>query len=294
LNGPISFARLAQDVVLQVAKNTAMGVPVVRSWRLRRPRAGAAFDGKPESLERFAFLGLRALWAVVGDVRGLRIAEIGPGDYLTSGLALLAAGAKTYTAIDRFPGAYGGPEAKSWYRGIRDAWPRTFPDRAWPDDLEPEAFPESYPHRVETIARPIEAIAAEERFDLVCSFQVGEHVTDLHAFARVNAKLLVPGGTAIHRVDFGPHDCWCRYDDPMTFLRFPEWLWRLMGSHRGTPNRFRHHEFLEAFDRAGLTPRRPPLTDAFDVVRPAHLARRFKEMPVESLRVQSAIYVYGR
>ena len=81
---------------------------------------------------------------------------------------------------------------------------------------------------------------------------MGEHVSDVEQFARLTADLLAPGGMAIHRVDFGPHDCWPDYPDPLTFLRFPPQVWAAMGSNRGTPNRLRHHEFLRAFAVAGL------------------------------------------
>ena len=74
---------------------------------------------------------------------------------------------------------------------------------------------------------------------MICSFQVGEHITDIDAFARTNMELLEkPGGVALHRVDFGPHDCWYSYDDPMTFLRFSDGAWRLTGSNRACRTAF--------------------------------------------------------
>src|SRR4051812_10227048 len=107
-----STARMTRDVAIELAKNAAMAVPLIRDWRLRRPRAAQAFDGSDKQLDRYAFDQVRHLLRLHGPLHGLSIAEIGPGDYLTSGLAMLAAGAASYTAIERFAGDYRGPVAR--------------------------------------------------------------------------------------------------------------------------------------------------------------------------------------
>src|SRR5262249_23271020 len=141
---------------------------------------------------------------------------------------------------------------KAWYRSIQDAWPRRFPDLPWPRDIDWRQFPEGL-SKVRVLPIDIELSNPTDQFDVICSFQVLEHVSDIEAFARQNARFLGPSGVAVHRVDFGPHDCWQRYPDPLTFLRFPDWLWRLMGSNRVTPNRRRFHECKSAFETAGLS-----------------------------------------
>jgi len=104
--------------------------------------------------------------------------------------------------------------------------------------------------------------------------------------------LVEENGVALHRVDFGPHDSWFYYADPLTFLRFPEKLWSLTGSNRGTPNRFRHHEFMEAFERAGFE------VDLVDVayfdektIDFARLQPKFQKMSRESMLVGTAMYL---
>jgi len=283
---------LAPDVARQVTKNVAMGVPPVRKARLRRPRAGAKFTGSDQLIERYALQALRTVLRHDQDLVGRSVVEFGPGDNLVSGLSLLAAGAASYTVLDRFVPDYSAPEAKRWYRGLAAAWPEYYPERPWPRWLEPASFPEGLGERVGFIAGSIEEARGDDRFDLVCSFQVGEHVDDVGEFARLTADLMKPGGLGIHRVDFGPHDCWERYDDPLTFLRFSPPLWAAMGSNRGTPNRARHHEFLEAFAAAGL---RIDCVDRtwfspkqVDVER---LPGRFRSMPIESLLTESVVYL---
>lgn len=280
------------DVAQQVAKNVAMGISPLRSARLRRPRAGAAFTGSDQVIERYALQALRTLLSHHGSVEDLDVIELGPGDTLASGLALLAAGAASYTVLDRFVPDYGGPQARRWYVGLAEAWPRCFPERPWPGWLDPASFPEGAGDRLSFIPGSVEQARAGRRYDLVCSFQVGEHVADVDLFARLTADLLAPGGLAVHRVDFGPHDCWERYADPLVFLRFPSRLWSAMGSNRGTPNRLRHHQFLDAFTAAGLRTECVDRTHfAPEKVRLDLLPPPFRTMPTESLLTESVIYL---
>lgn len=268
-----------------------MGIPPVRAARLRRPRAGARFVDSDEVLERYAFQALRSALKYHGSIEGRSIVEFGPGDTLASGISLLAGGAASYAALDRFVPDYCAPAAKEWYVGIQRAWPR-LQERPWPASLDATRFPEAYPERVTHIEGSVEQARTGRRFDLVCSFQVGEHVRDIVQFAALTARMLAPGGVAIHRVDFGPHDCWLNYDDPLTFLRFSPGMWAAMGSNRGTPNRRRHHEFLRAFAHAGLTVevanRACFPNGSIDIGRLNH---RFRDMPEQSLLTANVVYL---
>lgn len=282
-----------KDFFKETAKNVLMGNSAVSQWRAKRPRAGAYFTGSAEELERYAFLGLNYIKQYIGDIEGKSVCEIGAGDYLTSGLSMLAAGASRYAVIDRFPGDYTGAIAKQWYQGIEDNWAKTYPETVWASGLKAADFPENYADRLELIAQPIETAETANKFDIVCSFQVGEHISDIDVFAETNKRLLhKTGGAALHRVDFGPHDVWFQYADPMTFLRFSDAAWKLTGTNRGVPNRFRHHEFMAAFDRAGFNVETVFLED-FDKEK-ADLSRlhpRFQKMPRESLLTGTAIYL---
>lgn len=284
---------IARDVLREIASNVAMAVPRVRQWRLNRgPRAGARYTGEQDILERYAFQALRGVEAYAGPVTGRSIVEFGPGDNLSAGLAMLAAGARRYVTVDRFVPDYSRPSAKEWYAGVAAAWARTFPERAWPEDLDPDRFPEDYPERVASLRGAVEEVSATERFDVVSSWQVGEHVVDVRAFAELTARLLRPNGIAIHRVDFGPHDRWRAYADPLTFLRLPLPIWTAMGSNRGLPNRARHHEFMNAWASAGLCVtceelhRFDQTTIDFDKLRPSQA-----RAPLDSLLVRDVVYV---
>jgi hypothetical protein len=280
------------DVTREIIKNVTMKVPAVRRLRLGRPRAGARFTGEDAELRRYAFQGLEALLQITGGPQGRSICEIGPGDFPTSGMAMLAAGARSYTAIDRFVGDYSRREAKEWYAGIRAAWPRIYPGLSWPAWLNADRFPEGYPDRVKISGARIESVADIGTFDVVCSFQVAEHVSDLGRFAHSTAMLLNADGVGVHRIDFGPHGVWRSYRDPLTFLRVPEPLWRAMGSARGIPNRRRACEVEQAFRAAGLSVtltevERYPVSST-DLTR---LSARYRQMPLESVLISSVVLV---
>lgn len=284
-------ASIASDLAVQIAKNLLMGSKAVRRWRTARPRTSGDSGDAKRFLAANAFNSLDLLLEHVGDLRGKSVCEIGAGDYLTSGLAILAAGAEKYAVIDRFPGDYFGETAKYWYRQLAEHWNDFHPAIDWNPEIDAHGFPENAGDKLTLIGEPLETADAADRFDIVCSFQVGEHVSDIDAFAEVHNRLLTTGGVGLHRVDFGPHDVWFTYRDPGVFLRFSDRIWNLTGSNRGVPNRKRHHEFLDTFERAGLDVE-VLFTDNFDrsAMDLTKLAAKFKAMPLESVLTGTAVY----
>lgn len=286
---------IAFDLVSQIGKNLLMGSSMVRRWRLSRPRTGTIYANTEEFLRNYAFCSLELLREHVGHIRGKSVCEIGPGDFLTSGLSILAAGASRYSVIDRFPGDYFGESAKNWYREIEDNWTRFYPELPWDAALDAGNFPDCAEDRLELIGESLETAQTSHKYDIVCSFQVGEHLSDIDAFAEMHNRVLEEGGIGLHRVDFGPHDVWFSYRDPGTFLQFSDRVWSLTGSNRGVPNRKRHFEFLEAFDRAGLNTD-VLYIDHFDrsAMDLNKLDKKFRAMPVESVLTGTAIYRLSR
>jgi len=286
---------IMRDLVSQIGKNALMGSSAVRRWRLRRPRTAAHHTNTDEFLRNYAFASLELLLEHAGNLGGRSVCEIGPGDHLTSGLSILAAGASRYGVIDRFPGDYFGEDAKHWYAEIEQNWKDYYPNISWPASLAGHGFPENALDRLELIGEPLETAQTKQKYDIICSFQVAEHLSDIDAFAEVHNRVLNDGGVGLHRVDFGPHDCWFSYRDPGTFLRFSDRVWHLTGSNRGVPNRKRHHEFIEAFERAGLKIEVLFTADFDDsLMDMKKLNRKFREMPVESVLTGTAIYRLSR
>ncbi|MFT3745055.1 MAG: hypothetical protein QM785_12270 [Pyrinomonadaceae bacterium] len=280
---------IARDLISQIAKNLLMGSAALRNWRLKRPRTAVETENVDQFLKANAFASLDLLLQHAGDLTGRSVCEIGAGDYLTSGLSILGAGASRYGVIDRFPGDYFGETAKFWYSEIEKNWGRFYPGFPW--TLDAAGFPENATSNLELIGEPLETAQTRQQYDIVCSFQVGEHISDIDAFAEIHNRVLTENGIGLHRVDFGPHDVWFWYRDPGTFLRFSDKIWNMTGSNRGVPNRKRHHEFMAAFERANLDVE-VLYTDNFDrsAMDLGKLNVKFREMPLESVLTGTAIY----
>lgn len=235
-------------VVGAMLKNLAMGIPIIRKRRVEAGRT-AATAPQMEGLATYSYNLYDAVVENLGPVRGRSVLEFGPGDNILAGLVFLAAGASRYTALDRFPGPYGSPVARQWYRLLAADWPYRHPDLPWPADLDVDKFPDD--PRVEVIPRGVEAVGNLSRFDIVCSYAVAEHVSDIEAFAEATRVAIGETGAAVHVIDFGGHE-WNAHGDPFLFLKFPKWLWRLMGSNRGLPNRVRFDEYVACLRRHRL------------------------------------------
>jgi hypothetical protein len=280
------------DCLAELLKNFAMGFSFVRARRHQRSRTGPLAPRDASDLDRFAFGTLNEVLHVVGNVRGLTVLELGPGDHLASGLSFLAAGAKSYTAVEPFPGRYESASANSWYSAVRAAWASRFPQFEWPDALNPLSFirlPEVQVHEC-----TIEVVHSLKTYDVVCSHYVGQHVRSIDVLSAMTSAHLKRDGVGIHKVGFGPQDCWRAYSDESLFLKVPTWLWSLMGSNRAIPNRRRYHEYLESFSRAGCVVRISNISRFNQAIDATLLAYEFRNMPADSLQIKEATFIVER
>ncbi len=241
----VSPLTVSMRVGIEIVKNMAMMVPAISKFRTKIGRT--ALPPAPDQLQRYVFDLVNSVMNYGREVAGKTILEIGPGDNLVTGLAFLAVGAKSYTAVDRFPGAYASDDARRWYHLLAENWPHG----DWPQALDPGTFPD-YPNVFSKDLAVEKARGALETYDIVCSFAVGEHVSNIDEFAQLTHNALAPEGVAVHAIDFGGHQ-WNRFGDPFLFMKFPESIWQMMGSARGEPNRVRFDEFKACFERAGLS-----------------------------------------
>ncbi|HJO22429.1 MAG TPA: methyltransferase domain-containing protein [Myxococcota bacterium] len=284
----------------QIARNAAMAVPGVAAWRSRCGRtADVGAEVTRDDLETYAYGPFERVLNAVGweTLTGATVVEIGPGDHIPMAMLLLAAGAGRYICLDRFAGDLGGGAARTFYQALAHHLPQRWPELAaglHRQGLAPDRFPDSAGDRVCVWRRAVEESPETDVADLVLSNNVVEHVSDLDAFVRHSFKMLRSGGRAVHRVDFTAHDVWAARGDPFEWLTVSDGIWRLTGSHRGSPNRYRYHEVREAVERGGFLIE-VDLVEAYplDLIRSARprLARRFRGMPVESLAVRTALFV---
>jgi hypothetical protein len=232
-------------VCIEIAKNYAMKVPAIRRIRTKMGRTSGA--PVKENLHRYVFDLIDKIQLHTGNIKDKSVLEIGPGDHLATGLAMLALGAKSYSVLDRFPGDYKGNEAMTWYQLLRDNWKYS----NWPNSLDVDSWLSS--EKITIYNTSAEDFRPNQQFDVVCSYAVGEHISDIKSFANLNKNCISQNGVGLHCIDFGGHQ-WDRYGDPFLFMKFPDVVWNLMGSARGEPNRVRFAPYLRYFEEADLQP----------------------------------------
>ncbi len=261
-------ARTAADRVYE--STVSRSLPRVHAWRLRRRRGAAitvdesakyaiAVADDYEAIARVA----RTVPPYTSLYRDRRVLELGPGDVLSVGLVALLRGAASYHAVDAYDIA--SREAKrndDIYRRIAEL-----------EGVAPDAGPKAIASgRVE---RDLKELARRgERFDLVVSRAVLEHVSDLEALFEGLANVVRPDALLLHKVDLRSHGM--ERDSELDFLLFPPSLYARMSSHLDLPNRVRAGAYLELAERHGMVTLHAAATH---LARETSLERVRGEMP---------------
>jgi SAM-dependent methyltransferase len=145
-------------------------------------------------------------------------------------------------------------------------------------------------------------------FDLVYSVAALEHVPEPEGTVAEIARVLEPGGLAIHEIDLKHHGS----EDPLRFLEFSDEEWRLRATRYGGDvslrtvldggftgeifcNRLRRADWGRLFESAGLAVERVEGVIVLDAsaVKPERFAAPFRFLPVEELSVLT-IRLVGR
>lgn len=248
----------AKHVLREVLANLAMSVEPIRRHRVRAGRTTThdLSEQATKVLDQFSFFMDSIGWE---QIRGKTVIEIGPGDAIPLAPLFLGAGAAKYVAIDRFLGDVHGEFASTLYEVLASLAPSSIREGWQARRIDPSHGGLigllSDPDLVDLRRVSIESLGHNEcePGDFVISFNVLEHTLNVSSALRSMTLLLKPNGRMIHRVDYGPHDCWASYENPLTFLTIPEFVWRLMGNQRGYPNRVRHCEVVDTLRLLGLS-----------------------------------------
>ena len=186
--------------------------------------------------------------AVGADLAGKTLLGYGPGDLPEVAALRVAHGAGRVYCADRFPLVR--LEGKN-ARVIADLAPAlecTLRQRLG-DSLRNPADPAAGfdPGRIEYLVKPNSTSGLHGVADLVYSRVVLEHVNDIEATFADMVTAMRPGAVAIHLVDLRSHGL--HRDNPLDFLACPPWLWNLMYSAKGVPNRWRINRYRELLSR---------------------------------------------
>jgi hypothetical protein len=265
----------------------------VMGYTTPRPFTGAPDTGRDAAYTLDVVTDwLEALRAHTGrdnPFKGKDVLELGPGPDLGTGLVILALGARSYTAMDKYNLAAGArPEFYRTLSARLSAYPafyrareaveavtagRTLP---WFSYLHSPGF------RVDRLP--------QGRYHLAVSRAVLEHMDEIPAVFRALKAALARGGLMIHEVDLGTHTRWIRRVDPLNLLRYPETVYTLL-KWDGAPNRLRMSEYKHilretGFSRISAEPLATVGPEYLKRVTPG-LAERFKRYAPDDLAVRS-------
>lgn len=246
------------------------------------------------------------------------VLEIGPGLNLGALFTFAASGARA-AGVDVAP-LPRPPDG--FYEALRDylfvvegfAWWRLFAERqpGRVDFPSVSSFP-SAPALLSSI--DYRSFVSSDRlpfpggsFDLVYSVAALEHMPEPEGTVAEIARVLAPGGLAIHEIDLKHHGS----EDPLRFLEFSDEEWRRRATPYGSDlslrtildggfsgevfcNRLRSADWKSIFERAGLAVERmePVIVLDASAVRPERFADRFRTLPIDELTVLT-IRVVGR
>jgi len=179
------------------------------------------------------------------------ILEYGPGDIPGVALLLVAFGARKVYCVDRFSLVQVASKNLQVIHRLGGALSE--PERACFDQcfINPAAPEKGFnPDRIEYLVRPNGLSGLRQEVDLVLSRAVLEHVNDLDATFQDMKTAMKEGALAVHQVDLRSHGL--HVSNPLDFLSPPSWLWQLMHSHKGVPNRWRADHYEEIIQQLGV------------------------------------------
>lgn len=272
------IARFAPSFYVQMTGQTGRGAGEVH------------LDDVSEYFERcfeeyFEQLGVSKS-ALTDYVKGKRLLEYGPGDMPGVAMLMVAHGAEQVLCVDRFPLVRMSPKNVQIVKLMLEHLSPAQRERAESCFIQ-KAQPQSgFDSRlIDYLVRPSGLSGLQNEMDLVFSRAVLEHVNDLPATFRDMHAALKPGGIAIHLVDLKSHGLHRR--NPLDFLCWPAWLWSLMYSGKGVPNRLRVNAYRDAATQSGLEilTLEPTLRASPEDVRAVRteLATPFRELSEEDL-----------
>lgn len=166
------------------------------------------------------------------ELKGKKVLEVGPGRSLGISLLFILGGAKKVYAIDRFN-----------CLSLRDDLVLKH--------LSPKY--EYYMKQIEYVTLSIEYLNDKKigKVDLIVSNAVMEHVNDLEHTFRNLYSLLSPFGIMIHKVDLRAHNRFLK-GGPLWFLKYSNFLWKMMGNNIGAPNRMRFPDYKYILKKYGF------------------------------------------
>lgn len=215
-----------------------------------------------------------------------KILEYGPGDTLGVALLMYAFGASSIRCVDRFPLSTDSKKSSEIYIELINLLQKKPLERAKSAFVEKGNPTSGLNPELITYSVQNNGLSGEvKEYDLIISRAVLEHVNDLEETILDIDQALKIGGTTVHQVDLKSHGL-DRYRD-FDFLCWPQYLYKLMYSHKGFPNRWRVDKYLQLIKNTELrliriTPTGKLNPENINAIR-ENLASQFRKIPTENL-----------
>jgi hypothetical protein len=176
-------------------------------------------------------------------LKNKRVLELGYGDNVGVALRFVASGAKQVVCLDKFSSQRDVEHEIKIYRALRDTL--SSEERARFDEaISLDRNIQINPERLRCISgieleTAIESLAElSTPFDLIISRAVLEEIYNPDSLFAVADKVLASGGLMLHKVDLRDYGIFSEAGmHPLTFLTIPNFVYRLMSSDSGLPNR---------------------------------------------------------
>ncbi|OYD80896.1 class I SAM-dependent methyltransferase [Azospirillum brasilense] len=227
--------------------------------------------------------------ALPDGLEGRRVLEIGPGSDFGPALLLASAGAKV-SIIDRFVAEWQDDYHRPLYTALRDRWPGD------PSPFNAVLAAGGYSDVITVFSCAMEDIVEDQKFDIIISNAVLEHMRDIGQAVESMARITIPFGWGLHQIDFRDHR---NFSKPLEYLlytdeEFEEKLGHLLGEC-GQPYRvseveslFLRHGFEIEYRNINMLVDEGYLADFLPRLRAS--ASRYRDWPVEDLRNLSVFY----
>lgn len=179
------------------------------------------------------------------------VLEYGPGDLPGVAMLLVAKGARKAYCVDRFSLVRVDEKSMVVINSLAASLSEVERQRLLACLANPDAPTQGFSaDHIEYVVRPDGLSKMDKAVDLVISRAVLEHVNDLEATFADMVKAMRPGSLSLHQVDLKSHGL--HRSNPLDFLEYPQWLWNLMYSHKGVPNRWRVDRYRELLGKQPL------------------------------------------